>query len=97
MSRGSLVKANISEVESLQCWTAVQTQNDRTEVVLDKSWMRTARSISPRNCLHNISLTDVGEYSRKARVTVQGILEKSQPAAAAQAGASRGNRPVRAA
>jgi hypothetical protein len=37
MARGFLVKVNRSEVGSLQYWTAVQTPNDRTEVVLAKS------------------------------------------------------------
>ena len=97
MARGSLVKVNTSEVESLQYWTVVQTPSDRTELVPDKSWMRTARTTSPRNCLHNISLADVAGCSRKARVNVQGIWEKSQPTTVAEAGYLRAHRPVKAA
>jgi hypothetical protein len=97
MARGSLVNVNASEVESLQYWTAVQTPNDRTEVVLDKSWMRTARAISPRNCLHNIALLGVTECSRKTRITVQGIREKSQPTTATEARSLSGHNPVKAA
>ena len=97
MAGGSLVKVSTSELESLQYWTAVQTPNDRTEVVLAKSLMRTARTTSPCNCLHNISLADVAGCSRKARVTVQGILEKSQPTTVAEAGYLRAHRPVKAA
>jgi hypothetical protein len=97
MAQGFLVKVNTSEVESLQYWTAVQTPNDRTEIVLDKSSMRTASAISPRNRLHNIALVDVAECSRRARVTVQGIWEKSQPTTAAGACSLRGHNPVKAA
>ena len=97
MAGGFLVKVNTSEVESLQYWTAVLTPIDRTEVVLDKSWMRTVRAISPRNRLHNIALVDVAECSRKARVTVQGIREKSQPTAATEALSLRAHNPVNAA
>ena len=97
MARGSLVKVKTSEVESLQYWTAVLTPNDRNEVVLNKSWMKTARVISSRNRLHNIALVDVAECSRKARVTVRGIQEKSQLMTATEARSLRGHNPFKAA
>lgn len=97
MGRRFLVKVNKSGVGTLQHWATVQTSNEGTGVVQAKSVMRTARTTSPRNCLHNISLGDVAECPRNAKVPVQGILENSQSTAAAEAGCLMGHSSVKAA
>jgi hypothetical protein len=83
MGRVFFVTGSKGDVESLRRSGAVLKLNDGVGIVLNISLMLSRTTIPPRNDLQNVVSSDGSEVVPSlSRISVMGVLEKSQKAVA---------------
>ena len=72
-------------IGNLQHWIALRKSNDGSRIVLNSSLMRSVTMAPPRDDLYNVLFANRPDaIPDENNITVQGILEKTQTAAAAE-------------